>query len=96
MPEEHNHGGSEHWEHVDIPEHYEVVIHGDHVHLGQFEPAHIGYYRQGEVLEQPQGMPPQIHPPEGFHWVGIPGHYDQHGNHTDYEAPHWGLHGQHS
>lgn len=54
MPEEHNHGGSEHWEHVDIPEYYEVVIHGVHVHLGQFENAHIGYYRQGEVLEQPK------------------------------------------
>ncbi|MED2753236.1 hypothetical protein P4278_27105 [Bacillus thuringiensis] len=98
MPD-HNHNGhgeGAHWTHVDIPEHYEYIQHGDHIDFGSHVSAHTGFYNASEGLQQPTGMPPQGHTPEGYHWVGIPAHYDGHGDHSHYKPATWGLHHDHN
>lgn len=78
---------------ISIPEHYEVRLHNGHFDLAQHEEAHTGYY-EGK-METLSGEPPQGHIPHGYHWISIPGHYDRHGDHDHYEAPHWALHEHH-
>ncbi|PGC57658.1 hypothetical protein COM24_05760 [Bacillus toyonensis] len=95
MPDEHGHGEGTHWAHVDIPEYFKYIQHGDHVDLGEHVMSHSAFYNPSEGLQHPVGAPPGGHTPTGYHWIGIPKHYDGHGDHMHEISANWGLHPDH-
>lgn len=95
----HDHGShgdhGAHWTQIDIPEHYLAVEHGDHVDVGAYIPAHTAFIPYGTPVENPKGLPPTKKLPKGYHYIGIPTHYDRHNDHADIHHAYWALHEDH-
>lgn len=93
----HGHGDphGEKYTQITIPDHYKILEHDGHTHLGGFVPKHFAFTPYRAPAEGPEEAPPTGELPDGYFLIGIPTHYDCHNGHYDIVHGYWALHEGH-